>query len=175
MGPRFDSCSPAIPMLAFRIFQKPGEGKVCLLLVISIDRAGILLELPEAEQADQRNRQSPGIFSSQSLIADPSGTRRWICPFVFLSEVSADWFVKWLHAQMRYWDVQFDSYSAPQQCPGEASYSTKKIVVIVGECVHRNHLSEWLFWTLFTIASLSLFSFGRVFWPCPCKKQNAAV
>lgn len=41
---------------------------------------------------------------------------------------------------MRYWDVQFDSYSAPQQCPGEASYSTKKIVVIVGECVHRSRL-----------------------------------
>lgn len=133
--------------LGFFFFQKPDEGK-CLLLVVGIARTGIPPELPEAEQAEQRNRQSPGLFSSPSLIADPPGTGRWICPFVFRSEVSADWFVKWLHAQMRYWDVQCDSYSAPQRCSGEASYSTKKIGVIVGECVHRNHLSEWLFLNL---------------------------
>jgi len=100
-----------------------------------------LLELPEGEQAE-KNRRSPGLFSSQPLIADPSGTREWICPFVFLSEVSADWFVKWLHAQMRYWNVQSDSYSVPQQCLGDASYSkyTIKILVTVEEFVHRNHL-----------------------------------
>lgn len=171
LGTKFDSCSPPIPMLSFRFFQKPGEGKVPPLshwYWWEWNPAGAAW----GRTVEQRNSQSPALFSSQSLIADPPGTRRWIYPFVFLSEVSADWFVKWLHAQMRYWDVQFDSYSAPQQCPGEASYSTKKIVVIVGECVHRNHLSEWLFWSLFTVASLSLFSLGRVFWLCPCKKQN---
>lgn len=108
LGTKFDSCSLPIPVLAFGFFSKPDEEK-CLLLVIGIDRTGVLLELPEVKQAEQRNRQSPGLFSSQSLIADPPGTRRWICSFVFLSEVGADWFVKWLHAQMRYWDVQFDS------------------------------------------------------------------
>lgn len=76
LGTKSDSCSPPIPMLAFGIFQKPDGGKVCLLVVLSTDRAGILLEPPEVEQAAQRNRQSPGLFSSQSLIADPSGTRR---------------------------------------------------------------------------------------------------
>lgn len=100
-----------------------------------------LLELPEAELTE-KNRRSPGLFSSQPLIADPPGTRERICLFVFLSEVSADWFVKWLHAQVRYRNVQFDSYAALQQCLGDASYSkwTIKILVTVKEFAHRNHL-----------------------------------
>lgn len=45
--------------------------------------------------------EAPGSLHLSLWLQIPPRTRGWIFPFVFLSEVSADWFVKWLRAQMR--------------------------------------------------------------------------
>lgn len=103
-----------------------------------------LLELPEAEQAEQRNRRSPELFSAQSLIVDPPWNQ-----VENLSLCIFEWNWCWLICQVItcsdeileciVWFV-----FSTQQCLGVASYSTMKVVVIVGEWVHRNHLSECL-------------------------------